>query len=396
MKLPNQSHLTYCLNIHKGENWEENLSAITSYAKEVKQRVSPSGPFGLGLRLSNLAAGQLSESKTLDAFKTVLSQNNMYVFTINGFPYGTFHGTPVKENVYQPDWRTEERRDYTIQLANILAALIPPDTIGTISTVPCSYKTWIKRKNDVQCMVEKLMDCVSHLVGLYEEKGKTINIGLEPEPDCFLETTDEVIDFFEQQLFDYGVNYLAEKLACNTAEAANAITRHLGVCFDTCHIALQFEDITDSLKRLQNHNITISKIQVSAALKTIISDNTVTALKPFCDPVYFHQVKIKDAGGILASYTDLPISLNQISSGDYGKKLRAHFHVPLYYSGGVEIKSTSAELTSDFFKQAISCGANHFEIETYTFDVLPENLRVIGVVESVVKEYEWVMDKIAP
>jgi hypothetical protein len=132
-------HLTYCLNIHPGETWEANFAAIRQNATKVRDAVAGRGePFGLGLRLGNVAARSLMEKTALESFRGFLAEQNMYVFTINGFPYGAFHGKPVKEAVYRPDWRTRERRDYTIVLADILAALLPEGVPGSISTVPCS------------------------------------------------------------------------------------------------------------------------------------------------------------------------------------------------------------------------------------------------------------------
>jgi hypothetical protein len=140
-------HLTYCLNIHPCETWEENFAAIKEHALAVRDSVAPDKAFGLGLRLSNKAAKALSVVGKLQEFKNFLAENNLYVFTINGFPYGRFHGTKVKENVYKPDWRTSERRDYTIALADILSALLPENVEGSISTVPCTYKSWISTED---------------------------------------------------------------------------------------------------------------------------------------------------------------------------------------------------------------------------------------------------------
>ena len=180
-------HLTYCLNIHPGEGWEENLHAIRTKTLAVRDRVGAGKPFGLGLRLSRRAAAELGRRETLDAFKRFLEENGLYVFTVNGFPFGAFHGEKVKERVYSPDWRTPERLAYTVQIAEILAALVPEGVEGSISTVPGSYKEWVKDESDVSAMVEKLASCAGELDRIRQRTGKTVRLALEPEPDCYIE-----------------------------------------------------------------------------------------------------------------------------------------------------------------------------------------------------------------
>jgi hypothetical protein len=155
-------HLTYCLNIHPGESWAENFAAIREKALAVKQQVAPDQWFGIGLRIAHQAAEELTASadlraQALDFFST----NQLYPFSINGFPYGRFHAGPVKENVYAPDWRTPERLHYTLQLADLLAAWLPEQVDGSISTVPCSFKPWIQSQADVFAIVENLVSTVA-------------------------------------------------------------------------------------------------------------------------------------------------------------------------------------------------------------------------------------------
>jgi len=172
----------------------------------------------------------------------------MYPFSINGFPYGRFHSGAVKERVYEPDWRTPERRDYTMQLADVLTNFLPPEVDGSISTVPGSFKPGIESEADIALMVKNLAVVVAYLAAIRDDTGQEIHLGLEPEPDCFLERTDETIAFFENHLLTSGVDEVASLLRCDRAQAEAALRRHLGVCFDTCHVALQYEDPFESLK----------------------------------------------------------------------------------------------------------------------------------------------------
>lgn len=388
-------HLTYCLNVHPGETWEENFEAIKTKAIRVRDRVVPGKAFGLGLRLGHVAADALSEAGTLDRFRAYLDENQLYVFTINGFPYGDFHNSPVKENAYHPDWRSPRRRDYTIRLADILAKLLPPGISGSISTVPGSYKGWIRSESDRTGMVRNLMACVAHLSEIREKTGRELHIGLEPEPDCFMETTDEIVSFWDEQVSQAGRRYLAGLTGCGEAEAGEMITRHLGICFDTCHISLQFENLSESLDRICKKGIRISKIQISASLKAACTRDSMERMSGYCDPVYLHQVKARGDENKVESYGDLPGALSDRRGREkHGEQWRIHFHVPLYFSGDETLESTASELTPDFFAAAIKSGCEHLEIETYTFNVLPENLRKKGIVGSIAAEYEWVLDRL--
>lgn len=387
MKLTDNQHLTYCLNVHPGESWDENFAAIKNFTLKIRDAVAPSMPFGLGLRLSNEAASSLSDPQKIAEFNDFLTANNLYVFTVNAFPYGLFHKERVKENVYLPDWRYNERYDYTIQVADILASVIPKGGAASISTVPCSYKEWIKTESDVTAMVIRLMDTVEYFSRLEEVLNRRIHLGLEPEPDCYLETTVDVLNFFAGPIQNEGVLYLAFKMKITETKAQKLIARHLGICFDTCHFALQFEDLAKSVKRISDAGILISKVQISSALSTNNSVAARSELEAFCDPVYLHQVKIKNNDTII-SHTDLNQAL-QITKSNDKEKCRIHFHVPLYFKEYGSLSSTITELTPEFFK-AIK-NIPHLEIETYTFDVLPPDLRSIGIEKSVIKEYQWLL-----
>jgi sugar phosphate isomerase/epimerase len=389
-------HLTYCLNVHPGETWAENLAAIRTDALAVRDRVSPGQPFGLGLRLSRTAVETLRQPEPLDAFKRTLADNGLYAFTINGFPYGTFHGKPVKAEVYRPDWTTPERRDYTVMLAQVLAALLPEGMDGSISTEPLTYKPWLAPGKGLDTIAVNLADTVAELHRLREQTGKEIHLGLEPEPDCALETTDEVVAFFEGPLAGAGVLHLAAALSCSRNEAERILRRHLGVCFDTCHLALQFEPLAASLNRLVRHGIRISKVQLSSALEAHPTEAARKQLANFSDPVYLHQVKaLNTASGTLYGIADLPEALAS-SPAAANTLWRVHFHVPLYFEGSGQLHSTARALDADFWQQIVRLPISHLEIETYTFHVLPPAMRAGGVAHSIAREFDWVLPRVRP
>ena len=386
-------HLTYCLNIHPGESWAENLAALQEKTLAIRQAVAPGQWFGVGLRIAHQAAEELTNSAELRAQALeFFSENQIYPFTINGFPYGRFHDGPVKEKVYAPDWRTPERLHYTLQLADLLSGWLPEGIDGSISTVPCSFKPWINGNGDVQTLVDNLASVVAYLAALREDTGRDIHLGLEPEPDCYLETTAETISFFKDVLFTAGTQEVARILKCYRSDAESMMRQHLGVCFDTCHVALQGEDLTESLRAYKAEGIRISKVQLSAALRAQSNAESWEALRSFCEPVYLHQVKGRAASGALFSWYDLPTALEELPGFPDVQELRVHFHVPLFFNGAGPLQSTVNTLTPDFFNELHRGITSHLEIETYTFDVLPPEVHPGDVVKSVAREYAWAME----
>ena len=332
---------------------------------------------GLGCGLSAIAAGELRESGTLDAFREFLRRENLYVFTINGFPFGRFHGGPVKEKVYAPDWRSMERRDYTLQLADILADLLPEGCLGTISTVPGSWKPWIETADDLCAMVRHFSECAAALAELRERRGCEIVLTLEPEPGCYLETTDETVRFFTEHLLAQG----------------EANRRHLGVCFDTCHAALQFEDLAQAYRRYRDAGIRVPKIQISSALRTGGGPAALAALAPFAEPVYLHQTLARTRAGGTLFWPDLAPALEALPSVA-AEEIRVHFHVPLHFEEAGPLGSTAPCITPEFLGLLRGGASPHLEIETYTWDVLPRDLRAGSLEHSIAQEFAWVLRRL--
>ncbi len=395
MKFGTGSHLTYCMNIHPGEAWTDQADALATYVSAVqRERVGEGGAFGVGLRLGDQAARALQAPDHLAALKSQLEAANQYVFTINGFPYGSFHGTRIKEQVYAPDWSQPERGTYTRRLADILVALEPPSGVGSISTVPGGYRYAIKDEPHLEAIVRQLMETVAYLADLEARTGCCIQLGLEPEPDCLLETTDEGVRFFEEHLLRRGRTWLSRQLGAGKTAAESWIRRHLGICLDTCHAALQFEDPLAAWQRYQRAGINVSKVQLSAALEGSNNAAMRQALLPFAEPVYLHQTRWRDPAGKVCGAPDLEEALDTLSTCPEGWALRVHFHVPLCWSGTAPLKSTRQTLTPAFWQHLVQQPKLHVEIETYTFDVLPPDLKAGPVTTSIIQEYEWVMDQI--
>jgi sugar phosphate isomerase/epimerase len=392
---PDLGLLTYCTNIHPGESWPELIESLRLHVPSVKRTVSPSQPFGLGLRISAEAADALVHPEALEELRAFLAETDTYCFTINGFPYGSFHGTRVKENVYAPDWSAEERLTYTNRLADTLAAILPNDiAMGSISTVPGSFKGWMDEEGRLGRVVENLVAHVAHLVDIERRTGRHIALALEPEPCCFLETIEETVRFFEDGLFAGAARkHLSKATGLSDADSETALRRHIGVCYDVCHAAVEFEDPRQSVMTLKDADIAIPKLQLSSALRIHrMDDGMAAALMPFDEQTYLHQVVEQTPDG-LVRYLDLPEALAK-SDKAAGHEWRVHFHVPVFLHDLVAFSTTQNFLRDIIALHREDPIAPHLEVETYTWDVLPDEYRGVAVSEAITRELDWVVDEL--
>lgn len=399
-----QFHLTYCTNIHPAENWAATFSNLVQYCLPLKARLSPYAPFGIGLRLSNLAATELLEGKRLNEFRAWLDDHQLYVFTLNGFPYGVFHHQPVKDRVYSPDWNATERLAYTYRLSHILAALLPEGVDGSISTLPISYRPWLRGQDALISAVYhgsclNIAEFAAQLAQIRKITGKCLHLNLEPEPDCLLESSDDLIRFYEEWLLPVGAKLIAERMQCSFNEARRILHAHVRVCYDTCHFAVAYESPEQALQKLEAHGIGIGKVQVSSALKVVLPEDVAARqaiahrLAEFADPTYLHQVVVRTTQGINRHYMDLDKALPDILAKD-ALEWRIHFHVPVFAESFDLLSSTQSDLA-----QALRCLkmrplCRHLEIETYTWSVLPASSKS-NLLESIEREYAWVMAQLA-
>jgi sugar phosphate isomerase/epimerase len=397
MKLAGGTQLTYCSNIHPGETWSQVRANLERYVPAVRDSVAPGQPFGIGLRLSAQAAQSLAEPAALEEFRDFLARRQLYVFTINGFPYGTFHGTRVKEEVYLPDWREPARVTYTDQLADLLAQLLPQGMEGSVSTVPGAFKPALQHNGaDVERMADNMLRHVAHLVRLKARTGVHIALALEPEPSCFLETVDESVGFFKRHLFSApAVRRLTELTGLDRAAASQAVQTHLGVCLDLCHAAVEFEDPVACSLELEKAGIRVPKMQISAGLRLReLTPAALSALKQFDDPVYLHQVVESGERG-LARFLDLPQALASLNGHAREAEWRVHFHVPIFLEELGAFSSTRFFIQEVLARQRMAPVSEHLEVETYTWDVLPPQFRAGGVEQAVARELNWVRQELA-
>jgi hypothetical protein len=385
-------HLTYSTLVHPGDTWEEMWNSLTTYVPQVKRRVCPSDPFGVSLRLSAASAQTLTnDPKEREKLRAFLTENDMYLYTVNAFPYGTFKNTLVKEQVYEPDWRTDKRATYTMQVADILAEVAPIGVDPTIQSPPLGFKPRVTGPDVVEAYTRQVLRTVVHLIKLKERTGRTVRLALEPEPYCFLETTDEAIDYFTNHLYaPSAVTTVANHTGMNDAEASAALRNHLGMVYDICHQAVEFEDIGVSLQKLHDAGIPVFKLQEAAAVRVPdVTPDTIQALQRYADTVYLTQT-VEQRGGDLKRFLNLEDAFAAYDRDTDAREWRTHFHVPVFLEDLGDFKTTRFAIEDALKFHRKNKFSPQLEIETYTWDVLPDHLKTGDIVDYVEMELEWV------
>jgi hypothetical protein len=385
-------HLTYSTLVHPGDNWAQMWDSLTTYVPKVKARIAPAERFGVSLRLSASSAQTLAGSKPeREKLKKFLGDNDMYLYTVNAFPYGAFKGTVVKEQVYEPDWRSEERTRYTMNVADVLADIAPDDISPSIQTAPLGFKPRVIGDDVVASFTGHVLRVAAHLIEIEARTGRTVTLAIEPEPYCFLETTDETVDYFTKHLYSGASAMALAKLAgLPVSEAHIGLRRHIGVVFDICHQAVEFENIAESLRKLTDAGIPIFKLQEAAALHVPeVTPSVAATLKRYVDTIYLTQT-IEKKNGTLTRYLNLEDALAAWEKNPARCEWRTHFHVPVFLDDLGPFRTTRFAIEDALKFHKANPLSRQLEIETYTWDVLPENLKTGDIVDYVCRELEWV------
>ena len=395
-------HLTYCTNIHAGESWTDHFQSLKINFPLIRKQVAGTESMGIGLRLSNRASIDLLDDQNLDEFKVWLKENNAYVFTMNGFPYGDFHHAIVKDQVHAPDWTRTERVEYTIRLFEILANLLPEGMDGGVSTSPLTYRHWqFSKAHPLNVLEQATKNIVTVLEKLFlykKDHGQVMHLDIEPEPDGLLETGREFIDWYQNTLVPAAQKLLLSKYNLSREAALDAIREHICLCYDVCHFAIGYEPHREVLKELKNNKIRVGKIQISAALKSDLPAETLSreliseAFSGFNEPTYLHQVVARKKNMELIRYRDLPDALKDIQNVQV-EEWRAHFHVPVFLADLGLLKSTQFDITEVLGIQGLEPFTNHLEVETYTWEVLPDPMKA-PIDQSISRELNWVRSEL--
>ncbi len=378
-KTPSKYNLGYCTNVHAGEDLERYLASLEQHAVGVKSRMPGGQPLPVGLWLSAQTARQILTENRLAEFSGFLESNGLTAFTMNGFPYGNFHADTVKYQVYTPDWTQPERLDYTANLIRILARLMPEQSQAGISTLPLG---WPCREFDCKRAADNLIR-IAELLRVFELRtGKLIHLDIEPEPGCVLGSSSDVVSFFKSYLLPGRVE--------------EDILRYIRICHDICHASVIFEDQKEAIANYAANGIKIGKVHVSSAIEAEVGAGNCQAvldqLKTFSEDRYLHQTYIKQADGVVP-YDDLPQAIGDIGTGKEGT-LRCHFHVPIFIEKFGHLETTRQEIIEclDGIYEMSDC--RNFEVETYAWTVLPDELKTEDLAGGIAEELLWMQERL--
>ncbi len=384
--------LGYCTNVHAGVTREKMLENLERYALAVKQRVSADQPMGVGLWLAAPAARELLEQDRVGELRQWLTGHGLLACTWNGFPHGDFHQQVVKHRVYEPDWRQQARLDYTCDLIDIAAGLLPGGAEGSISTLPLGWRASFGGVDSLAAAAENLCHAAEHMARVEVETGRWIHLDIEPEPGCVLDTSAGVVSFFE------------EHLLLRYDEAL--VRRHLRVCYDICHAAVMFEDHQQAIERYAAAGISIGKVQIASAVRVDFDAwdaetrrSAADQLRGFAEDRYLHQTVIRDPNSTRTRLMeDLPAALAEAEAeGPSGEGLsgewRVHFHVPLFVERFGLLGTTQDHIEPCLAEILAKGEVKHFEAETYAWDVLPHELRAGNLAEGIARELLWLQER---
>ena len=398
MRLPdNLGHLSYGTLVHPADNWDELWTSLNTYLPRIKERVAPNEQFGVSLRLAAESVATLrADPDVRSELRAFLDANDLYVYTVNAFPYGSFKGRAVKEQVYEPDWRSRERADYTIGVADVLAEITDPSISPSIQSSPLAFKPKVEDEGYVEAMIDNVLRVVAHLIALRARTGRLVRLALEPEPYCYLETTAETLECYRQYLYSgSAATRLSSLTGLPLSEAHGALREHLGITFDICHQAVVFDDIPASLRAINDAGIPIFKLQAAAALYIPqVGEELIEALSQFANAVYLTQT-FERANGSVTSYLNLDAAVEDWQRNPRACEWRVHVHVPVFIDDFGAFKSTRFAIEEALALHRQTRISDHLEIETYTWDVLPASVKDGDIVDYVSRELEWVRDTLA-
>ena len=355
--------LSYCTNVHPCRSRDDLERIISQEARSVQEQCGFG--IGIGLWLPEVVVSKVAHDATVTkSIASLLADQGLQCFSLNAFPFGDFHSERVKEKVYLPDWSDVRRLEYTRLCSQFLAGIVTGEDEGSISTLPLAYKQAAQAPDFSKRAIDQLMQLARDLDRLHHETGKIIRLAIEPEPFCLLETTPETIQFFEI-LWD----------TADKAGIGGLVRQHIGVCYDVCHQAVEFEDADTAIRELATADIRINKVQISCAIELDkpSDDKARQALATFAEQRYLHQTFARHSDGRVISHADLSqeLALDPPPAWQQAEKWRVHFHVPVDADRLGPLGTTRPELIRALHALGQLPYEPHLEVETYTWPVLP-------------------------
>ena len=394
-KLGPGTTLSYCSNVHPGSTLSATQNQLAEHAVSVKELVSPREPLGVGLWIPYIgkepttfrvlaalakAILRIPDTET-DRLRRFLRRANLEALTCNAFPFHDFHDGVVKHRVYEPDWSDRLRIIQTFAAAGWMEEFKAHASTISISTLPLGWRSGQDQSDLIHAAAENLRRMARMLDNSDQPERPVVTLDLEPEPGCILDTADDVIAFFDEHLPD------------------EVHRKHIGVCHDICHAAVMFEDQGKVLRRYAEAGIRVNKVQISSALdvdlRTIGVETAIEHLRPFAEPRYLHQTGFLNDADDPASFQlieDLPEAIERLESGDSPDRLRVHFHVPIYLDRIGPLGTTNDQIADAIAAAREYHDTKHFEVETYAWGVLPDDLKRETLAEGIADELKWVLN----
>lgn len=362
---------------------EETLRNLRRYSVPVKAQHSATTEMGVGLWLSNRTATELLANQAeMDSFGRFLIEEGLETFTFNGFPFGNFHQPVVKHGVYKPTWFEPERLKYTKSLAQLINRFAPAGD-ASISTLPIVWGNPRPTTEQLDEAGSLLREIAQYLFEMEQQTGRLIYICIEPEPGCLLQRATDVIRFFEEHVF--------------RPEQEYAIRRHIRVCHDVCHSVVMAEPQQQALSTYQSAGLFVGKIQISSAVVVDFDSidkqdrkQAVAELSAFAEDRYLHQTTIQLSGGEPEFFEDLPLALRTIDNPALASGVwRIHFHIPIYLERFGLLQASQQAIIECVSECRKYSDVKHFEVETYAWNVLPQELQQADLVAGISEEMQW-------
>ena len=355
--------ISYCANVHPGKSFDDVRDGLERYTAELRRRLGCTQAVGLWMAASAVEEATAAAAP-VDDLAGWLREHDLLCYTMNAFPLGNFHARRVKQQVFLPDWTSEDRYDFTCRVARILTRLLPEGIEGSISTSPCAFKALHPPGRGPDVYFERLIAAASYLADIHSRTGRLIRLAIEPEPGCVLETTSEVVEFFHA---------LWAHVAGRPEQ--DAVGEHLGVCYDVCHQSVEHESVTESLGELERAGIRIVKVHITCALELADPRDAEARqqLAQFVEERYLHQTFARAADGHLLRLADLTVEHASDPPEEWleAGSWRVHFHVPVHRERLGLLHTTRSQLVEALRRVAQLDYAPHLEIETYTWNILP-------------------------
>lgn len=383
--------LTYCTNVHPGERLAEVESSLDRLTRAVARGFSGDATFPLGLHLSAAAIDELRDPARLARFRDFLAGRRFELATLNCFPYGGFHAERVKLDVYRPGWLERERVDYTRAAARVAAALAGPGKVVPISTLAGTCKLTADDAATHRGIAQRLAGLAVDLDLLMQESGCEVVVCLEPEPFTTLETSEECVRFFRGPLQEAAAQAAFAAEGGAPARAAEAIARHVALCWDCCHQAVEFEEPRAALATLAAAGVRIGKVQISSAVvagAAASRDAQLAALRALAEPRWLHQSFLREADGAVARHLDLDGGIAALADASPEAELRVHFHVPIDRADLGPLATTRAEWIAGLRAVRAAALCDCFEVETYTLPRLSPDAEPRPLVEVLIGELQ--------